>query len=256
MRTWNDKNYLEGEYVEKRRSTTDIAKDNGVFPNQIRRALIKNGIPLRDKSEAQKNNIDRNGSPMQGRKRTGEEKKRISSGMQKWWDGLTDDQKNEMKERLSEAAKGKWDLLSEHEKKMAIKKMQAASRIHAKMGSKNENMVANILREAGYTVHQRTKDYAPGRRFEIDICLPKEKIAIEWDGPTHFDPIYGELHLARVRRKDDNKNATLVAAGWTVIRCRDHSTSSSLAFCTRAGEKLLQLLSTCERGKVHIMEAH
>lgn len=255
MKLWDNKKYLEEEFVIKGRSTNDIAREHGVFPNQIRRALIKNGIQPRNKSEAQKNNIEKNGAPMQGKKRTKEEKERISSGMQKWWDALSDEQKTEMREKLSDAAKGKWESLSEEEQKIALKKMQAANRLRSREGSKNENMIANILVKNGLKVVQRSRDYTPGRRFEIDICLPQLQIAIEWDGPTHFDPIYGETHLAKVKMKDDFKDSVLTSAGWTVIRCRDHSSSSSLAFGNRVAARLLELIKTAEKGKVHIIEA-
>jgi very-short-patch-repair endonuclease len=255
MKLWDNRKYLEEEFVIKGRSTNDIAREHGVFPNQIRRALIKNGIQPRNKSEAQKNNIEKNGAPMTGRKRSTEEKERISSGMQKWWDALSDDQKNEMKERLSEAAKGKWESLSEEEQKIALRKMQAANRTRSKFGSKNENMIAQILSKHGLKIVQRSKDYTPGRRFEIDICLPEHQIAIEWDGPTHFDPIYGEVHLAKVKMKDDFKDSVLISAGWTVFRCRDMASSSSLAFCNRVANRLLEMIKSAERGKVHIIEA-
>lgn len=258
MRLWDNRKYLEDEFVSKGRSTNDIAKEHGVFPNTIRRALIKNGIQPRNKSEAQKNNIDKNGAPMLGKKRTQDEKERISSGMQRWWDALSDAEKLDMREKLSEAAKGKWENLSEEEKKIAIKKMQAANRLRSKHGSKNENMVAEILSKNGHKVVQRSKDYTPGRRFEIDICIPKLRIAIEWDGPTHFDPIYGEDHLSKVRTKDGFKDSVLLSAGWHVLRCQDRASSSSLAFANRAANKILEVVALIEGGAgndLHIIEA-
>lgn len=252
---WDDRKYLEIEYEQKERSTNDIAREHGVYPNTIRRALIKHGFKVRDKSAAQKNNIEKNGAPMLGRKRTDEEKERISAGMQKWWDSLSEEQKNDVKSRLSDSAREKWDTMTEEERKEVISKMHKANRKRLRAGSKNENMVAELLAKAGYTIAQRTKDYTPGRKFEIDICLYRDKIAIEWDGATHFDPIYGESHLQRVRNKDEVKNSILLASGWTVIRCRDHSTASSMAFCARAVEQIISVINTGQRGVLHIIEA-
>jgi very-short-patch-repair endonuclease len=256
MKPWDNRKYLQEEYETKERSTNDIAREHGVFPNQIRRALIKHGFKVRDRSAAQKNNIEKNGAPMQGRTRTEAEKVRISEGMQKWWDALSDDEKNAVKSRLSDSAREKWETMTDEEKKEIVGKMHKANRKRMRAGSKNENLVADLLINAGYKIAQRTKDFTPGRRFEIDLCIPTMKIAIEWDGATHFDPIYGEAHLQRVRAKDKTKDSILLSSGWTVIRCRDHSTASSLAFCTRAADKIIEVIEKGERGVVHIIEAH
>ena len=122
-------------------------------------------------------------------------------------------------------------------------------------GSKNENLVADMLINAGFNVIQRSKDFTPGRRFEIDIAMVKERIAIEWDGPNHFNPIYGEKSLATVQAKDKTKNAMLIQSRWTVIRVRDHSTSSTMAFCRRACDKIIDTIENRERNVVHIIDA-
>lgn len=255
VKPWDNKQYLEVEYASKERSTNDIAREHGVFPNQVRRALIKHGFVVRDRSAAQKNNIEKNGAPMQGRTRTDEEKERISSGMQKWWDSLSEDAKNDVKQRLSDSAREKWETMTDEDKKEIVNKMHKANRKRLRAGSKNENLVAEIIIKRGYKVAQRTKDFTPGRRFEIDICIPGEKIAIEWDGATHFDDIYGAAHLQRVQAKDKVKDSILLSSGWTVIRCRDHSTASSLAFCTRSAEKIMSVIENGKRGTIHIIEA-
>jgi very-short-patch-repair endonuclease len=253
---WREHSYLEEHYQNAERSTSSIAKEWGVYPNTVRRELIKQGFEIRNKSQAQKINIKKNGAPMEGKTRTKEEKDRISAGLQRFWDGLEDDEAQAFKDYRAKVAKEKWASLTEDEKQNSIRKMHNASRNKMYVGSKNENLVAKFIEEEGHIIDQRSNEYTPGRRFEIDIAIPKERIAIEWDGATHFDPIYGEEHLAKVQEKDKRKDRVLIAAGWTVIRCRDHSTASTQAFCRRAVNQVLDIISNGERGVVHIVEAH
>lgn len=46
--------YLRTQYGEKLRSTYEVAEELGCYANLVRRALFHHGIPLRDRSEAQK----------------------------------------------------------------------------------------------------------------------------------------------------------------------------------------------------------
>lgn len=52
-RKYHDKEWLRVEYVEKRRSTTDMAEECNVAPQTIRRWLEKNDIDRRGQSQAQ-----------------------------------------------------------------------------------------------------------------------------------------------------------------------------------------------------------
>src|SRR5688572_12332707 len=200
---WDSYEYLYEEYIVKKRSTKSIAEEHGTYPNTIRRCLKKHGFDIRNKSVAQKNYIAINGSPMLGRERTEQEKDKISKGLQKFWTGLDEDEKDKMRESMAESARKQWKSLTEHDKKEAIYKMHLASKSKMYMGSKNENLVASMLVESGLRIYQRTTDYTPGNRFEIDIAIPDLAVAIEWDGATHFMPIYGEEHLKRVMDKDE-----------------------------------------------------
>lgn len=253
---WRDYDYLKENYEDKQRSTSSIAKEWKTYPNTVRRELIKQGFEIRDKSQAQKIHIEKNGAPMEGKTRTKEEKERISMGLQKFWDDLDDQEAAEFRAERARIAKEKWESLSKEEKQNSIRKMHNASRDKMYVGSKNENLVAELIDERGYVIDQRSNEYTPGRRFEIDIAIPSERIAIEWDGATHFDPIYGEEHLAKVQEKDGRKDRVLLAAGWTVIRCRDHSTASTLAFCRRTVDSIMDIVENGQRGKVHIIEAY
>jgi len=251
---WNKYEYLYEEYINKGRSTRSIGIENKTYPNTIRRALIKHDIPLRSKSAAQKNFIDQHGHPMTGRVRSEAERRAISEGIQEHFDSLTPEQLANRKEAQAARAIRKWEGLSPKERKNNIDKMHRANRENSGMGSKNENMVAQLLDEAGYKIVQRSTDFSPRNQWEIDIAIPNESVAVEWDGAAHFEPIYGEDNLRRVMAKDEKKEQALADFGWTVIRCRDHSTAHSLAFCRRAVNQVVEVIKTGKRGVVHHLD--
>lgn len=252
---WDSHAFLKREYEIDNKSTSQIAKEQGTYPMTIRRALIKQGFKIRDKSQAQKNNLEKNGSPLQGRERTREERLRISMGLQDYWENMTEEEKVTAKLIRSQIGKSAWDKKTDEQKKNAVNKMRVGNNKKGRKGSKNENAVADMLLNAGFNIIQRSKDFTPGRRYEIDIALVKDRVAIEWDGPNHFSPIYGEESLALVKAKDDIKNYSLTKSGWTVIRVRDHSTSSTMAFCRRACDKIIDAIKNGDRNVVHIIDA-
>jgi very-short-patch-repair endonuclease len=252
--SWNTYKYLQTEYETKGRSTGSIAKEHGTYANTVRRALIKHKIPLRTKSQAQKNFIDKNGHPMLGVARSDETKQKISEGIQDHFDSLTNEELDARRDAQSERASQKWEAMTDKERKKNIAKMHKANRENSGMGSKNENLVAQMISNAGYKIVQRSTDYSPRNQFEIDIAIPSESIAIEWDGAAHFEPIYGNKNLRRVIAKDSRKDKALTEFGWTVIRCRDHSTAHSLAFCRRAVNQIIDTIKTAKRGVVHKLD--
>ena len=250
---WDTHSNLQDLYVTQGLSTGAIGKMYGTFANTIRRALKRHGIDTRTKSEAQSNYLEDNDHPMLGRERTTNERIAISDGIQKHWDGLSEEEANQKREDMAERAKVKWDWMSEEEQAASIKKMHKANREKAGLGSKNENAIANIIRARGYSIVQRTTEYSPRKAFEIDIAIPSERIAIEWDGAAHYEPIYGPEALKKTIEKDGRKNSALMEYGWKVIRVRDHSTAHSLAYCKRSAEQILQAMSRIKDGEiVHI----
>ena len=41
--------------------------------------------------------------------------------------------------------------------------------------------------------------------YEADVCIPKLKLAIEWNGIVHFKPIYGQTKLDKIQTIDADK---------------------------------------------------
>lgn len=260
-RPWATTKWLKEHYVDKKMSTGAIAKTVHevfgikIYANTVRRELKKMGIPLRSRSAAQSSYLSQNEHPMKGRPRTEKEKEKISRGIQWAWETKDDEEVRKLKEAMSARAREKWDDMTDKEKERNLEKMRAANRKKSGMGSKNENAIADLLKEEGFQIAQRTKAYSPRRQFEIDIAIPSKAIAIEWDGAAHFLPIYGDDQLKKTMAKDERKNKALLSNNWTVIRCKDHSTSHSMAFCRRTVDKILKIIRGGKRGVVHYVEA-
>ena len=126
-------------YTEENKSTYEIAELFNTYPNKIRRILIKNGVEIKDKSQAQKNALIKGTSkiPTQGTHRTKEEKLKISAGAKRVWDNLNDEQYQARVDK----AKTKWDNMSETQKADMLSSAIKAIQIAGKEGSKLEKFI-------------------------------------------------------------------------------------------------------------------
>ena len=117
-------------YTKESKSTYEIAEAMSTYPNKIRRTLLKHGIKIKSKSEAQKNAL-KNGKakiPTQGKKRTLAERVKISNGLQDRWQNISDE---EYKKHVKKA-KDRWNNMSKQEKEnmnqSAIQAIQKAGK--------------------------------------------------------------------------------------------------------------------------------
>lgn len=250
-----DISYIVSEYKKKKRSTVELARELKTYPNTIRRILVKEGVPIRSHSTAQKNQLSKKGHPMAGKKRSEEEKRKISDGMMGYWDGMSKKEQDKERSKRGKAAKKQWNKMSRLDKKEMIANMHKANFETTYKGSKSENKIAELLEDEGLVVVQRTNDFTPGSQFEIDICLPNKNMAIEVDGPTHFEPIFGDDRLSKVKANDKFKNGILLNNGFTVIRLRNKTTKHSRAACVRAVQGILGIITNKKKHKkLHILE--
>lgn len=240
----NDKVWLEEEFVNKQRSTSDIAKELGLFPMQVRRACKKMGFALRDKSAAQSLNLQHNGHPLEGTTRSEAEKEKISMGIQSHWESLSAADRETKKEEVSQRIKNSWAAKDDDDKKETIKKLNTNKNKASREGSKLERMIIAELEKHGIHAESRATHYVSEEKFEIDIAIYKEGLAIEVDGPTHWDPIYGEENLAKVKEKDGRKDLMLNGLNWKVLRLVDKSNNPTRAVTRRATAIILDILET------------
>ena len=57
-------------------------------------------------------------------------------------------------------------------------------------------------------------------RLHIDLFLPDISTAIEVDGPSHFEPVWGDEALSRTQRSDQQKTGLLLSSGFVLIRVK------------------------------------
>lgn len=228
-------------YEKEGMSTYQIAEHLSTYPNKIRRTLKKHGIELKTRSEAQKNALSngRAKHPTVGRKRTTEERLKISSSVCDYWESMSED---EYKDRCKQAFV-RWHAMSEEQRQnicsLAIQAIQKAG----KEGSKMEKFVLQELESAGYVVQFHKKSLIPNENLEIDLYIPDIKTIIEVDGPSHFLPIWGEEKLAKQIKADSQKSGLILSKGYLIIRVKLTSDFVSLKSRYELINSLKSLLS-------------
>lgn len=197
-------------------SYTEIAEKLGTYTNYVRRALQRLGAPKRDRSKIVKNALERGrlNHPTKGKERTAEEKEKISQGVAESWSSMDVEQVKEIKQMRKE----QWAKTPDEKKDEMRNKAAVQLKVAATSGSKLEKYLLTSLKTLGYIVDFHTELVVENENMHLDMYLPKEKIAIEIDGPTHYQPIYGEERLERVQEADIRKNGMLLNHGITVIR--------------------------------------
>jgi very-short-patch-repair endonuclease len=232
-------------YTKQNKSTYEIAEELNTYPNKIRRVLIKNGVDLKGKSEAQKNAIE-NGKaihPTKGKNRSQEEKIKISSGIKNYWSNM--DEKT-YKEKVDKSKK-RWENMSEQQKTLMLDSAIKAIQVAGKEGSKLEKFLYEAITHGGYAVEFHKKYLIQNEYLEIDMYIPSLKTIIEVDGPSHFLPIWGEEKLRKQIKADVNKNGLILSKGYVIIRIKNLSDSICLSDREKLRLDILDRLSTIEK---------
>ncbi|MGA1049637.1 MAG: hypothetical protein ACO3UU_16660, partial [Minisyncoccia bacterium] len=128
------KDIIQKEYEVNKKSFKDIADSYATYANKIRRDAIKFKIPIRDKSEAQKNALTsgKTTHPTKGKERPDSVKEKIGLGVMNSWDNL-DQQTLQLRK---EKARNNWENLSEDIKENILREANTAVREASKTGSK------------------------------------------------------------------------------------------------------------------------
>ena len=222
-----DENLIRRFYQDEGKSLREVAKTLGVSAPTLSRYMKKYGIVARDKAQAQKNYLNNNEHQMKGRSHSDETKQKISNSIGEFWESLSHEEEEALRAKIGSAWKKKWASMSQQARSAMIEGLSNKAKESQGDGSRFERFVAHELRKAGYLVEERTTNYTAGKSFEIDIALPKEKIAIEIDGPSHFLPIYGEKQLFAQQERDERKNKMVNSSGYSVLRIRDNNGAMS-----------------------------
>ncbi|NBP02506.1 MAG: hypothetical protein EBU90_20785 [Proteobacteria bacterium] len=225
-------------------SPYEISKILNTYPNKVRRRLKKLGIELRDKSEAQKNALEKGISviPTSGRKRTEVEKLKISKSLTKNWETIP----SEKYEERCNKARERWNNLSESEKEKM--RQRALVEIHraSKEGSKLEKFLRSILKQNGYHALYHIDNLITGNKLEVDMYIPALKAIIEVDGLSHFEPIWGEEKLKKQIKSDMEKNGLVLSKGFVMIRIKHLHHNLTYANKEKLKHSILNILSSIE----------
>lgn len=210
--------FLKDQYENKNKSFQDIALMCETYPNKIRRDAIKYNIRIRDKSAAQKNAL-KSGKidhPTKGKSRSEDTKQKIGMGVLQSWEKLSDKELRARKQK----ARDNWNNLSEDEQEQILKMANDAVRESSKYGSKLEKYILNQLLKDGYAVEFHKEQNLANTKLQIDLFIPKMRVAIEVDGPSHFEPVWGDDVLKRNKSYDNKKSGLILGKGLVLIRVK------------------------------------
>lgn len=234
------KKLIHSLYVEDGHSFANIAESYDTYANKIRRDAKKFNIPIRDKSDAQKNALKtgKHKHPTKGQKRPDSVKEKIGLGVLNSWENM--DEAELMKRKLS--AKNNWENLDNNTKLNILQSANNAVRQASKTGSKLEKFIHKQLLSDGYKVEFHKEQILVNTKLQIDIFLPTISLAIEIDGPSHFEAVWGQDALQKNKKYDSKKEGLIIGKGWSLIRIiqtKDYSNTRSLLVY----DKLKQILN-------------
>lgn len=233
------KEVLYNLYIKKELSISTIADQLGTYSNKIRRDAIKCGIPLRDKSSAQKIALQsgRHKHPTKGTTRDEDTRSKIGLSVLNNWEELSESERA----KRQNVAKQNWEGLSEDDKKSRLTLANQAVRRASKEGSKLEKFILQNLVKDGIKVDFHKEQMLSNTRLQIDLFLPTINTAIEIDGPSHFKEVWGKNTLSRNIKYDNKKTGLILGKGLVLIRIkqsRDFSNSRGLLVYNKLLEKI------------------
>jgi very-short-patch-repair endonuclease len=248
--------YITQYYVEQKLSFADIAQKLDTYPNKIRRDAKKLNISIRSKSDAQKNALSsgKHKHPTKGTERDQETKNKIGLQVLNAWASLSESELDSRRQK----SKAQWDSMTEDQKALIRQSANNAVRNASKTGSKLEKFLLNKLLNNGYRVEFHKEQMLSNTKLHIDLFLPTMNIAIEVDGPSHFEPVWGDDALVRNQRYDTKKNGLLVGKGIKLLRVKqtkDFSNARASIIYERLVEAINTLNNSSEIKSIEIGDA-
>jgi len=84
--------------------------------------------------------------------------------------------------------------------------------------SKAEDYLSGLIRRdfPSLKIIQNDRALLPSG-LEVDIVIPRLKLAIELNGPVHYFPLFGDEKLAKIRAADILKQVEIQVAGYSLL---------------------------------------
>lgn len=215
--------FLRDGYEKYGFTWSELGKMVGLPGNTLRRRAAKANINSRSRSEAQSHALKRGNAkhPTKGKERTRQEKLRIGKGVAKNWSKLD----KEERRKRTEIGRKSWE--DRPDKEAFIESGVRACQRASKVGSKLELYLLEELTRNKYEV-QHHAVVLLNNRLIIDLLLPVEKIAIEVDGISHVEPVFGHETLEKNKRAEKEKNMFLEQSRYSLIRIKHMSSLSEV----------------------------
>lgn len=235
--------YYKNSYLTNNQSWGEIAKTLETYPNKVRRDATKLGIVSRDKSQAQKTAIQqgRHEHPTAGKKQSEKTKMKISESQGKVWDSMTEEER----QYRSKIGNESWNKKTEEEKAEFFRRSTQAIQEASRKGSKMERHIFDHLTRLGYKVDRHKEYMLKNDKFHIDLYIPSCRLAIEVDGPMHFEPVFGEDRLKKRQAADSQKNGLILSSGMVLLRVKLLKRESQRYF-RQISEQIEQVISNIE----------
>lgn len=84
--------------------------------------------------------------------------------------------------------------------------------------SKSEDYLKGLIRRDFPSLEIILNDRALlNSGLEIDIVIPRSKLAIELNGPVHYFPLFGDQKLAKIQTSDISKQVEIQAVGYNLL---------------------------------------
>lgn len=211
-------NFLNDLYNTNNLSWGEIAQQLGTYPNKVRRDAKKLGIESKTRSEAQAIALKegRHPHPTKGKGHDENTKIKISESVAENWDNLSEAEREAIRQRATEI----WNNRDAEDIRKMTEAAREGVRAAAKHGSKLEKFLLKELMKNGYKVEFHKEQWVIRDRLQIDIFLPELNVAIEVDGPSHFEDIWGEENLQKNQQRDKEKTGLLLQKGICLIRIK------------------------------------
>jgi|TARA_B100001564_G_scaffold171348_1_gene144050 very-short-patch-repair endonuclease len=205
-------------YIKKEKSFDEISEMYNTYPNRLRRDAKKFNIPIRSRSQAQKNALKkgRTTHPTKGMSRSIETKQKIGMAVLQNWQNMDEKKLKQIKQKQKEI----WNSKSEEEKANLQQAANNAIRLSSKVGSKLEKFLLSGLIENNIDTKFHYEQTLVNTRLQIDLYIPSINLAIEVDGPSHFDPVWGQETLQKTKTYDDKKQGLIIGKGMKLVRIK------------------------------------